>query len=94
MYVYVYLYILQAENLDRDLPIIFNDILNVKLDRVLHNNDGKSQNEKNGKKEAKEKTKMDKTLKYLSQIDKQKRDQLFEMYKHDFEMFDYDPYNI
>ena len=60
----------------------------------MHSNDGKSQNEKNGKKEEKEKSKKDKTLKYLSQIDKQKRDQLFEIYKHDFEMFDYDPYHI
>ena len=85
---------LKDENLDRDLPIIFNDILGVKLSKVLHSNDGKSQNEKNGKKEAKEKSKKDKTLKYLSQIDKQKRDQLFEIYKHDFEMFDYDPYHI
>ena len=61
---------------------------------MLHCNDGKSQNEKYRKKEAKENTKKNKTLQYLSQIDKQKRDQLFEIYKHDFEMFDYDPYFI
>ena len=76
------------------MPIIFNDILGVKLREVLHSNDGKSQNEKNGQREKKEKSKKDKTMEYLSQIDKQKRDQLYEIYKHDFEMFDYDPYRI
>ena len=80
------------ENLDRDLSIIFNDILGVQISEVIHFNDAKSQNEKNEKKEKEENTKKYKTLKYLSQLTKLQREQLFEIYKHDFEMFEYDPY--
>ena len=80
------------ENLDRDLSIIFNDILGVRISKVKHFNNAKNKDAKKERKEKKKYTKKDKTLKYLSQLSKLQREQLFEIYKHDFEMFEYDPY--
>ena len=36
--------------------------------------------------------KKNKTIAFLDQLQKEKRDQLYEVYKHDFNMFEYDPY--
>ena len=74
---------LQIEDLERDLPIIFNDLLGVKLEKVNKVNSG-------GDSEIDEKK--NKTIAFLDQLTKEKRDQLYEVYKHDFNMFEYDPY--
>ena len=74
---------LQIEDLERDLPIIFNDMLGVKLEKVNKVNSG-------GDSEIDEKK--NKTIAFLDQLTKEKRDQLYEVYKHDFNMFEYDPY--
>ena len=74
---------LQIEDLERDLPIIFNDLLGVKLEKVNKvNSGGDSENDE----------KKNKTIAFLDQLQKEKRDQLYEVYKHDFNMFEYDPY--
>ena len=74
---------LQIEDLERDLPIIFNDMLGVKLEKVNKvNSGGDSENDE----------KKNKTIAFLDQLQKEKRDQLYEVYKHDFNMFEYDPY--
>ena len=73
----------QIENLERDLPIIFNDILDVKMEKVNKANSGGNfiNDEKKNK-----------TLAFLDQLQKEKRDMLNKVYQHDFNMFEYDPY--
>ena len=58
-------------------------MLGVKLEKVNKVNSG-SDSENDEKK--------NKTIAFLDQLQKEKRDQLFEVYKHDFNMFEYDPY--
>ena len=70
----------QFENLRRDIKTIFNDILGVKLDKVFHYNRGNGKGMKS------------KTLNYLDQLKKDQKKKFFEVYKRDFEMFEYDSY--
>ena len=58
-------------------------MLGVKLEKVNKVNSG-SDSENDEKK--------NKTIAFLDQLQKEKRDQLYEVYKHDFNMFEYDPY--
>ena len=70
----------QFENLGRDIKTIFNNILGVKLDEVFNFNRGNGRGMKN------------KTLNYLNQLKKDQKKKFFEVYKRDFEMFEYDSY--
>ena len=67
----------QFENLGRDIKTIFNNIFGVKLDEVFNFNRGNGRGMK------------DKTLNYLNQLKKDQKKKFFEVYKRDFEMFEY-----
>ena len=72
---------MQIENLERDLHVVFNIILGVKIDEVFHfNGRGGGGNENT----------QAKTLNYLEQLSPESRDALYQAYRHDFEMFGYD----
>ena len=74
----------KIENIERDLPIVFHDILGIKLSMVRHvNNVAALRGVEDGK---------ERTIRYLNQLGDQTRLQLYEVYKHDFLMFDYNPY--
>ena len=75
-----FLILFQFENLGRDIKTIFNNILGVKLDEVSYFNRGNGRGMKN------------KTLNYLNQLKKDQKKKFFEVYKRDFEMFEYDSY--
>ena len=70
----------QFENLGRDIKIIFNHILGVELDEVLHVNSGNGKSMKN------------KTIHYLNQLSSDQKKNFYAVYQHDFKMFQYDSY--
>lgn len=70
----------QFENLGRDIRIMFNHILGVEIDEVIHVNSGNGKSMKN------------KTITYLNQLSNDQKKKFYAVYKHDFEMFEYDSY--
>ena len=70
----------QFEHIERDIKIIFNQILGVELDEVMHVNSGDGKNKKN------------KTISYLNQLSKDQKKKFYAVYQQDFEMFEYDSY--
>ena len=70
----------QFENIERDIKIIFNHILGVELDEVIHANSGNGKSKKN------------KTISYLNQLSKDQKKKFYAVYRQDFEMFEYDSY--
>ena len=65
----------QFENIERDIKIIFNHILGVALDEVMHANNGNGKSMKN------------KTINYLNQLSKDQKKKFYALEKQDFEMF-------
>ena len=65
----------QFEHIERDIKIIFNQILGVELDEVMHVNSGDGKNKKN------------KTISYLNQLSKDQKKKFYALEKQDFEMF-------
>ena len=74
------IFFFQFENLGRDIKIIFNDILGVELDELFHFNRGDGGSMKN------------KTISYLAQLNKEQKKKFYDVYRHDFQMFQYDSY--
>ena len=70
----------QMENLQRDLQVIFTDILNVELDKEYHSNERNGDSIRN------------KTIQYIQELSEDTKKQLYEVYRHDFEMFEYHPF--
>ena len=70
----------QFENLGRDIKIIFNHILGVEIEEVIHVNSGNGKSMKN------------KTINYLNQLSKDQKKKFYAVYQQDFEMFEYDSY--
>ena len=62
------------------MEVIFTDILGVPLPREYHANVSNGDSVE------------DKTRKYLEQLTAETREQLYQVYKHDFLLFDYVPY--
>jgi len=75
-----YNFISKMENLQRDLQVIFTDILNVELDKEYHSNERNGDSIRN------------KTIQYIQELSEDTKKQLYEVYRHDFEMFDYRPF--